>query len=230
MGTADTLMEIYDRLLEHFGPQHWWPGQTPFEVMVGAVLTQNTNWQNVVRAIDNLRRQGLLEPRALAALPVERLAELVRPAGYFRVKARRLHNLIEWLEREFDYDLDRMFALPVEELRPRLLAVNGIGAETCDSILLYAGGIPVFVVDAYTCRVVVRHGLIAPDEVTYEAVQSLFEEHLPRDAALFNEYHALLVAVGKRYCRPRPRCRDGCPLSHMLEPGAGVLDEVEADG
>jgi len=225
---STTLREMYDRLLAHFGPQDWWPGETPFEVMVGAVLTQNTNWTNVAKAIDALRREGLLEPKALLAVPFDRLADLIRPAGYFRVKARRLINLLTWLEAEFDGDLDAMFATPADDLRERLLTVNGVGAETCDSILLYAGGIPTFVVDAYTCRVVVRHGLLLPEEVTYDEVKALFEETLERDTAIFNEYHALLVAVGKHYCRPRPRCLTGCPLEAMLDPDAEVRSEVSA--
>jgi endonuclease-3 related protein len=226
MDTARALREMYDRLLAHFGPQHWWPGRTPFEVMVGAVLTQNTNWKNVARAIENLRRADVLEPKALLAVPFDRLAQLIQPAGYFRVKARRLLNLLQWLDREFQCDLDAMFATPPDELRERLMAVNGIGPETCDSILLYAGRIPTFVVDAYTCRVIVRHGLIAPEEVTYEAVKALFEDHLERDERLFNEYHALLVAAGKTYCRPRPRCLAGCPLEAMLDPAAEVREEA----
>ena len=228
MHTGQALRDIYDRLLAHFGPQHWWPGETPFEVMVGAVLTQNTNWTNVAKAIENLRRAAVLEPEALRAVPFDRLAQLIKPAGYFRVKARRVLNLLQWLDREFDGDLDRMFATPADELRERLLAVSGIGPETCDSILLYAGKIATFVVDAYTCRVLVRHGLVAPEEVTYDEVKMLFEEHLERDAPQFNEYHALLVAVGKEYCRPRPRCLAGCPLEAMLAPDAAVREEAAA--
>ena len=226
MSAAEILREMYERLLAHFGPQHWWPGETPFEVMVGAVLTQNTNWTNVARAIDNLRREGLLAPKALLAVPFDRLSQLIRPAGYFRVKARRLLNLLEWLDREFACDLDAAFATPADELRRRLLGVSGIGAETCDSILLYAGRVPTFVVDAYTCRVIVRHGLILAEEVTYDAVKALFEESLDRDAALFNEYHALLVAVGKTHCRPRPHCLAGCPLEPLLAPDAEVRGEA----
>jgi endonuclease-3 related protein len=226
VSTGRTLREMYDRLLAHFGPQHWWPGETPFEVMVGAVLTQNTNWANVARAIENLKRERLLEPRALLATPFERLADLIRPAGYFRVKARRLLSLLAWLEREFACDLEAMFATAPDDLRERLLGVSGIGPETCDSILLYAGGIATFVVDAYTCRVVVRHGLIAPEEVTYDEVKALFEGHLERETALFNEHHALLVAVGKRYCRPRPRCLAGCPLEPMLAADAEARSEA----
>ena len=226
MTTAETLQAMYERLLACFGRRGWWPAETPFEVMVGAVLTQNTNWKNVEKAIANLKREGVLAPRPLLEMPFDRLTELIRPAGYFRVKARRLTNLLRWLDREFDSDLDAMFAVPLDDLRERLLSVNGVGPETCDSILLYAGNLPTFVVDAYTCRVVVRHELLLPDEVTYDEVKTLFEEHLERDTALFNEYHALLVNVGKDFCRPKPRCRAGCPLEPLLSATAEVRDEA----
>jgi endonuclease-3 related protein len=218
------LMEVYDRLFAAFGPQHWWPGETPFEVVVGAVLTQNTNWQNVERAIKNLRDADLLEPRALYAVNVEELEELIRPAGYFRVKARRLRSLLELIVERYDGSLDAMFAVEMPELRRQLLAVNGIGPETADSILLYAGGLPSFVVDAYTFRVFTRHGWI-DFEADYHRLQDLFLDALPPDARLFNEYHALLVHLGKHFCRKsNPRCAE-CPLREMLPSGGPLQPE-----
>ncbi len=205
------LEEIYRRMYEALGPQGWWPGESPFEVCIGAILTQNTNWQNVERAIANLKEAGLLSPQALYALPVEILAEYIRPAGYFRVKARRLKNFIKFLVEEFQASLDNLFSLPLSEARQRLLGVSGIGPETADSILLYAGGKPIFVVDAYTRRILLRHGL-ATEDMTYQDLQDLFMKHLPPESTLFNEYHALLVAVGKKFCRPRKPLCSACPL------------------
>jgi endonuclease-3 related protein len=204
------LLNIYNILLDHFGPQHWWPGDTPFEVMVGAVLTQNTNWTNVSRAIDNLKEAGLLTPGALAALPEEILAQHIRPAGYFNLKAGRLHNLLA-LITEYEGGLDGLFAEDTASLRTLLLSVRGIGPETADSILLYAAERPVFVVDAYTHRILSRHALIA-EEADYYEIQETFLDELPEDTALFNEYHALLVRLGKEFCKKStPRCPD-CPL------------------
>ena len=217
MTTAHTIRRIYEILQEAFGPQHWWPGETPFEVMVGAVLTQNTNWQNVEKAIANLKQRDLFSPDALHRLPVRELAELIRPAGYFNVKAKRLANLVHWLVEQFDGDLDRLFALSVDEMRERLIRVNGIGLETCDSIVLYAAGKPTFVVDAYTARVLRRHGLIDRSS-SYEEIKELFEDSLGRDVRMYNEYHALLVQVGKRFCRKKPLC-DACPLSVLFQNG-----------
>jgi len=214
---CNTLVDAYRRLLDAFGPQHWWPGETPFEVMIGAVLTQNTNWKNVERAIGNLREAGLLTPHLLHAVPMEELQELIRPAGYYRLKAKRLRNLLDWLMDEYDGDLDAMFSRDVRSLREQLLSVNGIGPETADSILLYAGNLPTFVVDTYTSRVLKRHAWIDP-EADYHAIQEFFECHLDEDVALYNEYHALLVQVGKEYCRKAPRC-DKCPLAPMLPEG-----------
>jgi endonuclease-3 related protein len=212
------LTEVYHRLFDALGPQHWWPGQSPFEVMVGAVLVQNTAWQNVEKAIRNLRDADLLEPHALHAAPAEELEELVRPSGYFRIKARRLHNLLALLVGRYDGSLEAMFDTPLPELREELLAVDGIGPETADSILLYAGGLPVFVVDTYTHRVLARHGWIGFD-ADYHAIQDLLQSSLPEDVALYNEYHALLVRVGKQYCRKSdPKC-DDCPLKELLPEG-----------
>lgn len=208
------LMEIYRRLYAHFGPQHWWPGETPFEVVVGAVLTQNTNWQNVERAIANLKAAGLLSLEALRGLSLEELARLIRPAGYFNLKARRLRSLLDLIAGELGGRLERLWEPPLERSRERLLSVWGVGPETADSILLYAGGQPVFVIDAYTFRILGRHGL-ARQGMDYHQLQALFMDHLPRDPALYNEYHALLVRLGKELCRKaNPRC-GGCPLEGM---------------
>ena len=209
------LFNIYRRLYVELGPQGWWPGRTRFEVIVGAILTQNTSWQNVEKAMRRLRRERRLSPSAMAALPRRHLAELIRPAGTFLVKARRLHNFLAMLGTRHGGSLRRMLGGEPAGVREALLQVSGIGPETADSILLYAAKMPVFVVDAYTRRIFTRHRLIARD-TSYHEVQALFMKHLPRDAQLFNEYHALLVAVGKAYCRTIPRC-DNCPLRWDLE-------------
>jgi len=213
--TRELLEEIYRRLDEAYGDQRWWPGETPFEVAVGAILTQNTNWTNVARAIANLKREGVLSPGALRALPADELAWLIRPAGYYNVKARRLRAFLDFLAEDFAGDMAAIAACGLEDLRPRLLAVKGIGRETADSILLYACGLATFVVDAYTCRVLTRHGLAAED-ADYDELKELFETNLPTDVRLYNQYHALLVKVGKERCRPRePRC-EGCPLEPLM--------------
>lgn len=204
------LLELYHALLDYFGPQHWWPGDSPFEVLVGAVLTQNTNWNNVERAIDRLKERNLLSPYAIHNAGFLELAETIRPAGYYNIKAKRLKNLVRWLVEEYNADLDALADLSLPRLREDLLAVNGIGRETADSILLYALHRQIFVVDAYTFRVLTRHRLLDPD-ADYDLIQDYCQSHLPADTQLYNECHALLVAVGKHHCRPRPRC-DGCPL------------------
>lgn len=204
------LREFYQALFDRFGPQHWWPGETRFEIMVGAILTQNTNWSNVAKAIANLQAAGCLEPDRLHALALTEIEPLIRPAGYFRLKAKRLRNLTQWLADGYDSDLQRLDDVDTQRLREELLGISGIGPETADSILLYALGRPVFVVDTYTARVTVRHGLIEP-ELTYETLQELFTANLEPDVQLFNEFHALLVHVGKDFCKPKPKCA-GCPL------------------
>jgi len=202
-------------MLDALGPSHWWPAATPFEVAVGAVLTQNTNWGNVERAIANLKAGGGFEVRALAALPDEVLAERIRPAGYFRLKARRLKNLLAMLVRECDGDITGLAGQDMETIRGKLLAVSGVGPETADSILLYALGYPSFVVDAYTARICQRHGL-TPEDAGYEELRTFFMDGLPDDVSLYNEFHALLVRVGNAWCRPRtPQCRE-CPLERFL--------------
>jgi endonuclease-3 related protein len=205
------LLEIYDILLDHFGPQGWWPGDSALEIMVGAVLTQNTNWENVSRAINNLKRDDLLTFEKLHGLPVGILAEKIRPAGYFNIKAVRLKNLLDFVNREFNGSLTEMFAVDRHALREMVLSVKGIGPETADSILLYAGNKSVFVIDAYTHRIFARHNLIAEEDGYYE-IQEYFTLSLPEDVQLFNEYHALIVRLGKEFCKKsRPLC-NGCPL------------------
>jgi endonuclease-3 related protein len=207
--SARRLRELHRRLAAHYGPQHWWPAESAFEVAVGAVLTQNTAWRNVEAAIANLKAAGVLSPGGLLALAPEELAGFIRPAGYYRLKERRLRNLLEMLEAAGG--LEALAALPLPEARARLLAVNGVGPETADSILLYALDRPAFVVDAYTGRILARHGL-APERAAYRELQERFTRAFPPDAALYNELHALLVRLGARRCRrSRPRC-EGCPL------------------
>ena len=197
------------------GPQNWWPGRTRFEIIVGAILTQNTAWVNVARAMANLRRERLLSPDALERTPLGKLASLIRPSGYFRQKAKKLKAFVGFLRNEYAGSLAKMFRTPTPELRERLLGVHGIGPETADCILLYAGGHPVFVADAYTRRILERHGLAQPRR-RYDEIRSYFEAHLPCDAALFNEYHALIVRVGKNWCLAKaPRCGE-CPLRPYL--------------
>ena len=215
MNRAQTLMDYFQAMSRALGPSGWWPAQSGFEVCIGAVLTQNTNWINASRAIEVLRKQGLLTPQGLSGLTTDELAELIRPAGYFRVKANRLKALLAFLDQEAGSDLTRLSSRPVQEVRAKLLAVKGIGQETADSILLYALGFPVFVVDAYTARIMHRHAFV-PEEVGYTELQEVFTQGLPRDPELFNEYHALLVRVGKNWCTKKsPRCTD-CPLGSYL--------------
>jgi len=214
MATAEKLQALYDAMFATYGPQHWWPGDTPTEIIIGAILTQNTAWRNVERAIENLKNASALNWLDLRDLPHEQLAELIRPAGYFNVKTRRLKAFVQWLWDSYNADLDRMFATPLHSLREELLSINGIGRETADSILLYACGLPTFVVDAYTARILTRHRLI-DETADYDEIKELFESSLPDNVQLFNEYHALLVHVGKEHCRPKPRC-SGCPLESFV--------------
>ncbi len=206
----DKLLDIYRILFDHYGPREWWPAETPFEVVVGAILTQNTAWKNVEKAIANLKQLGPLTPEALFRLPEETLAEAIRPSGYYRQKGKRLRNFLGMLSDRFECRLDALFDLPTENLREELLALSGIGPETADSILLYAAGRPVFVIDTYTIRILSRHELL-PEETSCAEAQQWVTDHLPEDVQLFNEFHALLVNVGKDFCSPRPKC-SGCPL------------------
>lgn len=212
--TGHTLDLFYHRLFDAFGPQGWWPGRTPLEIIVGAILTQNTNWKNVEKALARMDTAGSLDWAVLRELPISDLAELIRPAGYYNVKAGRLKNFVAWLWKACDADLDRLRKRPLDELRGELLGVNGIGPETADSILLYALGFPTFVVDAYTRRMLERHDLIGAG-ATYDDMRTLFQLSLPAHEPLFNEYHALIVQLGKSNCRPSPRCV-GCPLEWHL--------------
>ncbi|MFH1022759.1 MAG: endonuclease III domain-containing protein [Planctomycetota bacterium] len=211
------LAKYYTTLFRAFGPQRWWPADTPFEMMVGAILTQNAAWANVEKAIANLRAARVLSPRRMSALSPRRLSRLIRPAGYFNVKEIRLRAFLDFVNRECGGSVLRMFRGETGVLRGKLLAVYGIGPETADSILLYAGNRPVFVIDAYTRRIFSRHGIIRGDE-DYEELRALFERNLPRSAPMWNEYHALLVRAGKDFCRKSPRCRE-CPLGGFPLPG-----------
>lgn len=205
------LLRIYDGLLAAYGPQGWWPGETPFEVIVGAILTQNTAWTHVEKAIANLKAAQVLTPAGLLALPAAEIAPLIRPAGYFNSKARKLRAFVEFLDQQHHGCLDSLFAAETPALRETLLGLHGIGPETADSILLYAAGRPVFVIDAYTRRMMARLGLASAAQ-SYPDLQALFAAHLPPSVSLFNEYHALIVRHGKDCCRKRaPVCR-ACPL------------------
>jgi endonuclease-3 related protein len=214
------LRRYYRRLYRHFGPQGWWPGRTRLEIVLGALLTQNAGWTNVEKALANLRRAGLLSYERLHRLPASRLAPLLRPSGSFRQKTRYLRHFLNHVQKHHQGSLARMLGGPTKALRDELLSLTGVGEETADSILLYAAGRPVFVIDAYTRRVLARHKL-ADSDAPYNELQSFIHRHLPGDAQLFNEYHALLVAVGKSYCHPaQPNCAS-CPLGVELEPSNG---------
>lgn len=212
MSITARLLDIYGRLLDHYGPQGWWPAETPFEMIVGAILTQAVSWANVERALSNLKAEGVLNPEGLRRIPEERLAELIHPAAYYNVKARKLKAFTEFLYRRYDGELQRLLSLELLPLRQELLSIYGIGPETADSIILYAAGKPIFVVDAYTCRIVKRLKLGVGSD--YRAAQALFMDNLPHDIQLFQEYHALLVRLGKENCRREPRCAD-CTLAAL---------------
>lgn len=221
---ADSPLAVFQQLFNSYGPQNWWPGESPLEVMAGAVLTQNTAWSNVEKAIDNLRDAGLLQFDSLNAVSVEELAELIRPAGYYRQKAKRLRNLLDFITEAYQGSITEMVSCEKATLREQLLQVNGIGPETADSILLYAANLPSFVVDAYTVRIFTRHGWVEP-EADYPDLQAYFEGCLETDVQLFNEFHALIVRVGKEFCKPTPKC-EKCPLHDMLPKGG----PIEMDG
>jgi endonuclease III related protein len=203
-------MEMFTLMLNQFGPQHWWPGETELEMMAGAVLTQNTAWNNVEKAISNLKGKGLLNIEGLSRIPSESLAEEIKSAGYFNIKAGRLKNLINFIVEKYSGDMDQLLMEKTETLREGLLSIKGVGPETADSILLYAAKRPVFVIDAYTYRILNRHGMVE-DQITYDNLQSLFMDNLTGDAGLFNEFHALIVRTGKDFCRGKPLC-GSCPL------------------
>jgi endonuclease-3 related protein len=209
-----TLDTLFQRLWLAFGPQHWWPARSAFEVMVGALLTQATNWRNVEQAIERLRRAKALSPEGLLKLSRASLERCLRPSGYFRQKATRLRRFTRWYVTRYRGRADRMFQTPLEDLRRELLNQHGIGPETADSILLYAGRQPIFVVDAYTRRVFRRHRLLTEDD-GYEAIQQFAMRQMRKDVQRYNEFHALLVAVGKRYCHRRDPACDQCPLGDL---------------
>ena len=224
----ETLLDIYQRLYAAYWPQGWWPVGSPFEVVVGAILTQAAAWVNVEKAIENLKAAGALSPRGILETPLADLARLVYPAGYYNAKARKLKAFVEMLFERHGGDLDRLLALPLPELRQELLATHGIGPETADAIVLYAAGQPCFVIDAYTRRVFTRLGL-APAKDDYGAWQALFEEALPPEAPLFNEYHALIDRHAKALCRKQPLCGE-CFLREACPSGKGAAGPCEPVG
>jgi endonuclease-3 related protein len=213
--TSRLLIWIFERLLKAFGPRNWWPADTPFEVAVGAILTQNTTWSNVEKAIRNLKKEQLLNAEYLKSIKLERLADLIKPCGYYNVKAKRLKNFVEFLIENYEGKLKRLFEEELNIAREKLLGIKGIGMETADSILLYAGSYPIFVVDAYTKRVFSRHHFFKHN-ATYQEIQDFFMENLPCNTYLFNEYHALIVELGKRICKKVPNCKE-CPIRELKE-------------
>ncbi len=207
----ETLGRIYSLLYNTFGEMQWWPGESQFEIIVGTILTQNTSWINVEKAIKNLKRENLLIPEKMKEIPEERLAKIIRQSGFYNQKAKKLKEFANFLFLKYSGSLKKLFEKGLFSLRKELLEINGIGKETADSILLYAGNKPIFVVDAYTKRILVRHKLIN-ERADYDAIQRLFMENLSRDVKLFNNYHALLVKLGKKFCKKaKPLC-EGCPL------------------
>ena len=244
-GLQSRLLSIYNTLHGHFGHRSWWPADTPFEVCVGAILTQNTSWKNVVKAIDNLKSCNAMDCSTIYAMSHDELAAAIRPAGYFNVKAKRLKNFISLIQEKYEGSLDRLFQAAISEtsmsavsserapdnsaqprtrcnptnagmycLRKELLSVNGVGRETADSMILYASGLPIFVVDLYTMRLLSRHGII-PENTHYDDVQALFHNNLVHETDLFKDYHAQIVAVGNRFCSKKPKCEE-CPLKKDL--------------
>jgi len=206
---SNDLLIIYNRLYNCYGPQHWWPAETPFEVIIGAILTQSAAWTNVEKAIRNLKTAGALSPATIRNLTTDELARLIRPCGYYNAKAGKLKTFVSWLGHHYRDNLDTLFANGVGPLREQLLSIRGIGEETADSIILYAAAKPVFVIDAYTRRIISRIGLLPP-AAGYDTYQAYFMNNLPGDTRLFNEYHALLVNLAKQACRKQPLCSECC--------------------
>jgi len=204
------LLMLYDRLYQYFGPQYWWPGDSPFEVAIGAILTQNTNWQNVQKTIDNLKKHKMLSPKTIYNLSIERLADLIRPSGYYNIKAKRLKNFVSFIVESHSGSLMNLKKYEIQNIRKSLLSISGVGKETADSIILYALDKPIFVIDAYTKRVLSRHGIIN-NLSNYDECQALFHDNLDNNLEFYKEYHALFVMVGKHYCKPKPNCNN-CPL------------------
>ncbi|MCF8038122.1 MAG: endonuclease III domain-containing protein [Desulfohalobiaceae bacterium] len=215
MSRHQKLLNFYAVMQKTLGPSNWWPGDSPFEVCLGAILTQNTNWSNVQKALIRLKAESLLDPEKIFSLGLARLSEIIKPAGYFRVKGQRILNFLAFLKESADFQLELLAERPLDDLRTDLLAVNGIGPETADSMLLYAFSKPSFVVDSYTARICNRHSLTHED-IGYEELRSFFMDVLPPDVAFYNEYHALLVRTGKNWCLKREgKCR-ACPLRSCL--------------
>lgn len=213
MARAGRLMKMYRLMFERFGHQNWWPGDTPFEICVGAILTQNTSWQNVERAIINLKKARCLSLKKINDLPPAELAALIRPAGYFNIKAKRLKNFTSHVVKHHGGKLKDFLSQPLDVLRAELLTINGVGPETADSITLYAADKPTFVIDAYTRRIFSRHGL-CDKNADYHDIKKFCEDNLPRDVELYNDYHAQLVATAKIFCKTKAAC-DGCPLEKI---------------
>jgi len=218
---SQKLLNIYQQLIDCYGPQHWWPAQEPFEVMVGAILTQSAAWLNVEKAIANLKAAKALSPQVLRQLNQPEIATLIRPCGYYNAKTLKLKALAHWLGEHYNDNLDKLFANDTNSLRQQLLSIYGIGQETADSIILYAANKPIFVIDAYT-RHIINHIGLTPENNSYNAYQLLFMDNLPADVRLFNEYHALLVHLAKNVCRSRPLCRQCClnNMCHFSTSGA----------
>ncbi len=215
--TETKLIHLYELLFERFGHRNWWPAESPFEVCVGAILTQNTSWKNVEKAINNLKEAECLDAYRLYETPVEELATIIKTAGYFNVKSKRLKNFINHLVEHHEGSLDKMFEASVEDLRTELLSINGVGRETADSMILYAANKPIFVIDVYTRRALERHGMIV-EKADYDEIRELFESNLSPDVDLFNDFHAQFVAVGSNFCRRKPKC-SGCPLDVLGKAG-----------
>ena len=214
LSSKKSLLKIYARLLSAYGPRHWWPADTPEEVIIGAILTQNTSWKNVKLAIDSLKQAGLLDFRAIRAMEEEDLRRWIKSSGFFNQKARALKTFADYFGKRYGFQMERMKKAGLGVLREELLGLYRIGPETADSILLYALGKPIFVIDAYTKRIFSRHGFLEMKDL-YEAFQKFFMDNLEPDAALYNEFHALIVHTGHRFCKPEPRCPE-CPLVPLL--------------
>jgi len=213
--TARVLQRVYRLLYGAYGPMNWWPAETPFEVIVGAFLTQNTAWVNVEKAIHNLKRAGLMDPQKMDTVPEKKLADIIKPSGYFNQKAKKIKSFVKHFGEKYDYSIEKMKDRPFNDMRKELLEMWGIGPETADSIMLYALGKPIFVIDAYTLRTFRRLGFL-DEKDDYDSAQKMFMKHLKSDAVLFNEYHALIVALGNRLCKARPGCNE-CPLHEHIE-------------
>ncbi len=222
---TSNLDNIFSILLQHFGEQDWWPAETPFEVIVGAVLTQNTSWKNVEKSIKTLKEHNLLSPDALYSKKTEEVADFIKASGFYNLKAKRLKNFLEFF-KGYDFDLERLKKEP--HIREKLLNIKGIGKETADSILLYALGQPFFVVDAYTKRIFFRLGVLKSEKTDYDDVQQIFHRHLPKDVYIYNEFHALIVETAKNYCRKTPLCK-ACPLLSICVYGRETQGNVEND-